>query len=133
VPARPTVCLPSSLRWCSLSSSRRCRRELSEEGEKADGGGGDRGGVGWGGRCNAAAGAPQCRQLMDYHRRWRRRPELGVGVVRGERRCPEIEEVGVAAGPAMCGSEATGALPRLRAVGRDGGTVGPWDEDPRGR
>jgi hypothetical protein len=44
VPAQPVVYLPSSLRWRSLSSSRGCRRELSEEGEKADNGGGARSG-----------------------------------------------------------------------------------------
>jgi hypothetical protein len=35
---------------------------------------------------------------MDYHQRWRWHPELGVGLSE-ERRHPEIEEVGAAAGP----------------------------------
>jgi hypothetical protein len=61
-------------------------------------------------------GALSHRRAVDYHRRWWRRPELGAGVWRwrGERRRPEAEEVGAAAGV---------------VAGGNGGVVGPRDED----
>jgi hypothetical protein len=57
------VCLPSSSYWHSSSLSRICRRELSEEGEKVEGGGGA-----GGGQRDAVTGVPPRRRSSDYHR-----------------------------------------------------------------
>jgi hypothetical protein len=55
------VCLASSSRWHSPSSSQRCHRELFEEGEKAEGGGGGAVASSGGGLSPAVAAAARVR------------------------------------------------------------------------
>jgi hypothetical protein len=107
VPARPTVCLPSSSRRHSPSPRWRCRRELSEEGEKANGGGGAGGGAGRAARCGGGGTAVSLVGRLSpavMAASWVR----GEGCW-GERWRLEIEEVG-----------------RRLAVGR-------WGDGPRSR
>jgi hypothetical protein len=85
------VCLPSSSCWHSSSLSRICRRELSEEGEKAEDGSGAGRVVRCGSEGTAVSPVDKLSPVMVVAPRVR-----GLGWGGGQ--CHEIEEVGAAAG-----------------------------------